>query len=120
MVDWLRNVKTDKVIHTIEANIMRLVDEIESFSKSFDEFDKETGPFDRLLPKQADMSCVHALNKLHSHEIRIVPCKHEAGQYSFIGGRLSAPDIIALSARVVIERLYVKGLLYDQTVVERN
>nr|GFA48249.1 hypothetical protein [Tanacetum cinerariifolium] len=79
---------------------MRLVVEIESFGKSSDEFDKETGSSGGLQPKQADLSCVHALNELYSHEIRVVP-----------SGRLSPPDRIALSARVVIEALYVKRLL---------
>ncbi|GKF84081.1 hypothetical protein Tco_0248979, partial [Tanacetum coccineum] len=55
-------VETDKVIHTIETDIVKLVVEIESFGMSFDEFDKETGPSDKLQPKQADLSCVHALN----------------------------------------------------------
>ncbi|GJY31119.1 hypothetical protein Tco_0414614 [Tanacetum coccineum] len=39
---------------------------------SSDEFDKETGSSDGLQPKQADLSCVHALNELHSHEIHVV------------------------------------------------
>nr|GEY74922.1 ribonuclease H-like domain-containing protein [Tanacetum cinerariifolium] len=52
--------KTDMVIHTIETNIVRHVDEIESFGKSSDEFDKETRSSNGLLPKQADLSCVHA------------------------------------------------------------
>ncbi|GKF49335.1 hypothetical protein Tco_0142586, partial [Tanacetum coccineum] len=73
MVDWLSIVETDKVIHTVETNIVKLVVEIESFGMSSDEFDKETGSSDRLQPKQADLSCVHALNKLHLHEIHVVP-----------------------------------------------
>ncbi|GKB61111.1 hypothetical protein Tco_0917297 [Tanacetum coccineum] len=44
------------------------------------EFDKETGSSDGLQPKQADLSCVHALNELHLHEIHVVPSKHEADQ----------------------------------------
>nr|GEX48341.1 hypothetical protein [Tanacetum cinerariifolium] len=81
MVDWLSNVETDKVIHTVETDIVRHVGETKSFDKSSDEFDKETGSSDGLLPKQADLSCVYALNELHSHEIRVVPSKHEADQY---------------------------------------
>ncbi|GKG26681.1 hypothetical protein Tco_0402384, partial [Tanacetum coccineum] len=57
MVDWLSIVQTDKVIHTIEIDIVKLVVEIESFSMSYDEFDKETGSFDGLQPMQADLSC---------------------------------------------------------------
>nr|GEV78920.1 hypothetical protein [Tanacetum cinerariifolium] len=89
MIDWLSNVETDKEIYTIEADIVRLMDETESFGKTSDEFDKETGSSDRFLPKKVDMSCVHALNELHSHEIRVVP----------------TPDRITLSARDVIDRL---------------
>nr|GFC02823.1 hypothetical protein [Tanacetum cinerariifolium] len=93
MFDWLSNVEIDKVIHTVEAVIVKLVDEIKSFGKSADGFDKETGSYDGLQPKQTDPSCVHVLNEIHSHEIRVVP-----------SGRLSAPKRIALSARVAIEK----------------
>ncbi|GKE98379.1 hypothetical protein Tco_0021730 [Tanacetum coccineum] len=51
------------------------------FGISFDEFDKGIRSSDGLQPKQADLSCVHALNELHLHEIRVVPNKHEADQY---------------------------------------
>ncbi|GKF19794.1 hypothetical protein Tco_0068432 [Tanacetum coccineum] len=81
MVDWLSIIETDKVIHTMETDIVKLVVEIKSFGMSFDKFDKETRSFDGLQPKQADLSCVHALNELHLHEIRVVPIKHEADQY---------------------------------------
>ncbi|GJT91989.1 hypothetical protein Tco_1080834, partial [Tanacetum coccineum] len=63
------------------TDIVKLVVEIESFGMSFDEFDKESGSSDGLQPKQADLSCVHALNEFHLHEIRIVTSKHEADQY---------------------------------------
>ncbi|GJZ37429.1 hypothetical protein Tco_0583620 [Tanacetum coccineum] len=62
-----------QVIHTVETDIVKLVVEIKSFGMSSDEFDKETGSSDGLQPKQADLSCVHALNELHLHEIRVVP-----------------------------------------------
>ncbi|GKF52789.1 hypothetical protein Tco_0159699, partial [Tanacetum coccineum] len=62
-----------KVIHTMKTDIVKLVVEIKSFGMSSDEFDKDTGSSDGLQPKQADLSCVHALNELHLHEIRIVP-----------------------------------------------
>nr|GEV17154.1 hypothetical protein [Tanacetum cinerariifolium] len=81
MMDWLSIVKTDKVIHTVKTDIVKLMVEIESFGMSSDKFDEETGSSDGLQPKQADMSYVHALNKLHLHEIRVVPSKHEADQY---------------------------------------
>ncbi|GJV19467.1 retrovirus-related pol polyprotein from transposon TNT 1-94 [Tanacetum coccineum] len=38
-----------------------------------DKFDNETGSSDGLQPKQADLSCVHALNEPHLHEIHVVP-----------------------------------------------
>nr|GEV93006.1 DNA helicase [Tanacetum cinerariifolium] len=157
MIDCLSIVKTDKVNHTVEINIVKLVVEIESFGMSADELDKETRSSDRLQPKQANLSCVHALNGPHLHEIHVIPCTHEADQsdnseyffglvtifssiegemsgpfstdsriiqpcclfimyssimlfqesyisFSNIGGRLSAPERIALSARVVIEK----------------
>nr|GEV99932.1 hypothetical protein [Tanacetum cinerariifolium] len=71
----------DKVIHIVKTDIVKLVVEIESFGMSSDEFDKETWSSDGLQPKQADMSCVHALNELHLHEIHVVPNRHEAYQY---------------------------------------
>nr|GEZ86635.1 hypothetical protein [Tanacetum cinerariifolium]GEZ86637.1 hypothetical protein [Tanacetum cinerariifolium] len=53
------------LIHAAKTDMMKLVVEIECFNMSFDEFDKETGSSDGLQPKQADLSCVHALNKPH-------------------------------------------------------
>ncbi|GJY95823.1 hypothetical protein Tco_0512184 [Tanacetum coccineum] len=73
-------VETDKVIRTVETDIVKLVVEIESFGMSADEFDKETGSSDGLQPKQVDLSCVHAINELHLHEIHVVPSNHEADQ----------------------------------------
>ncbi|GKG51934.1 hypothetical protein Tco_0544572, partial [Tanacetum coccineum] len=55
--------------------------EVKDFGMSSDDFDKEIGSSDRMQPKQADLSCVHAVNELHLHEIRVVPSKHEADQY---------------------------------------
>ncbi|GKD83302.1 hypothetical protein Tco_1350141 [Tanacetum coccineum] len=81
MIDCLSIIKTDKVIHTVETDIVKLVVEIESLGMSSDEFDKETRSSDGLQPKQADLSCVHASNVLHLHEITDVPSKHEADQY---------------------------------------
>ncbi|GJR41205.1 hypothetical protein Tco_1216889 [Tanacetum coccineum] len=67
MIDCLSIVKTEKVIHTVETDIVKLVVKIESFGMSSDEFDKDIGSSDGLQPKQADLSCVHALNELHLH-----------------------------------------------------
>nr|GEU32291.1 hypothetical protein [Tanacetum cinerariifolium] len=72
IIDYLSIVETGKVFHTVESDIVKLVVENESFGKSSDEFDKETGSFGRLQPKQADLNFVHALNDHHSHEIRVV------------------------------------------------
>ncbi|GJR18008.1 retrovirus-related pol polyprotein from transposon TNT 1-94 [Tanacetum coccineum] len=71
MIDELSIVETDKVNYTVETNMMKLVVEIECFGMSFDEFDKETRSSDGLQPKQADLNCVHALNKHHLHEIHV-------------------------------------------------
>nr|GEU76391.1 hypothetical protein [Tanacetum cinerariifolium] len=88
MIDWLGIVVTSKVNHIMETDIVKLVVEIESFGMSYDDFDKETGSFDGLQPKQVNLCCVHALNKLHLHELYVV----------------LTPERIALSARVVIEK----------------
>ncbi|GKF54036.1 hypothetical protein Tco_0160946, partial [Tanacetum coccineum] len=50
-------VEIDKVIDTVETNIVKLEVEIKSFGKSSDEIDKETVSFDELQLKQADLSC---------------------------------------------------------------
>ncbi|GJV15190.1 hypothetical protein Tco_1077486 [Tanacetum coccineum] len=81
MIDELSIVETDKVIHTMETDMVKLVVEIECFGVSFDDFDKETESSDGLQPMQADLSYVHALNEPHLHEIHVVPSKHEADQY---------------------------------------
>nr|GEY13600.1 hypothetical protein [Tanacetum cinerariifolium] len=93
MMDWLSLVETDKVIHNVETDIVKLVVEIESFGMSSDDFDKKTVSFDELQLKQADLSCVHALIKLHLHEIYVVP----------------TPERIAFSAKVVIEKFGLKS-----------
>ncbi|GKG01993.1 hypothetical protein Tco_0306698, partial [Tanacetum coccineum] len=71
MIDKLSIVEIDKVIHTMATDMVKLVIEIECFGMSFDEFDKETRSSDGLQPKQADLSCVHALNEPHLHEIHV-------------------------------------------------
>ncbi|GKB17891.1 hypothetical protein Tco_0851814 [Tanacetum coccineum] len=81
MIDELSIIETDKVIYTVETDMVKLVVEIKCFGKSFDEFDKGTGSSDGLQPKQADLSCVYTLNEPHLHEIHVVPNKHEADQY---------------------------------------
>ncbi|GKC73062.1 hypothetical protein Tco_1118945 [Tanacetum coccineum] len=71
-------VETSKMIYTMETDIVKLVVDNESCGKSSDEIDKETGSSDGLQPKQADLSCVHALIEPNLHEIHVVPNKHEA------------------------------------------
>ncbi|GKG19857.1 hypothetical protein Tco_0376956, partial [Tanacetum coccineum] len=78
MIDCLSIDETDKVIHTMETDIVKLMVEIESFGMSSDEL--ETGSSDGLQPRQADLSCVHALNEPLLHEIHVVPSNHEADQ----------------------------------------
>ncbi|GJR66986.1 hypothetical protein Tco_0013051, partial [Tanacetum coccineum] len=73
LIDCLSIIDTDKVNHAVETDTVKLVVEYESFGMNFDEFDKKTGSSNGLQPKQADLSCVHALNELHLHEIRVVP-----------------------------------------------
>ncbi|GJT45582.1 hypothetical protein Tco_0954297 [Tanacetum coccineum] len=75
MIDELSIVEIDKVIHTVETDMVKLEVEIECFGMSFDEFDKETRSSDGLQPKQADLSCVHALNEPHLHEIHVFPSR---------------------------------------------
>nr|GFC58498.1 hypothetical protein [Tanacetum cinerariifolium] len=82
MIDYMSIVEIDKVIHTAKTDMVKLMVEIECFDMSVDEFDKETGSSDGLQPKQADQSCVHALNELYLHEIHVVLSKHEVDQYS--------------------------------------
>ncbi|GJR62822.1 uncharacterized mitochondrial protein-like protein [Tanacetum coccineum] len=92
MIDELSIVETDEVIHTMETDMVKLVVEIECFGMSFDEFDKETGSSDGLQPKQADLSCVHALNEPHLHEIHVVPSKHEADQEASSSQKVQVMD----------------------------
>ncbi|GKA57638.1 hypothetical protein Tco_0756826 [Tanacetum coccineum] len=106
MIDCLSIVETDKVIHTVEIDIVKLVVEIGIFGMSSNEFDKETGLSDRLQPKQADLSCVHALNELYLHEIHVVLNVHVIEQHSlheklnsfpkFLGDSMIANECIDL------------------------
>ncbi|GKE42608.1 hypothetical protein Tco_1469892 [Tanacetum coccineum] len=81
MIECLSIVETNKVNHAVNTDMVKHVVDVEYFGMSFDEFDKETGSSDGLQPKQADLSCFHALNEPHLHEIHVVPSKHEADQY---------------------------------------
>nr|GEX46552.1 hypothetical protein [Tanacetum cinerariifolium] len=146
--------KNDMVFHTEKTRMMILVVEIDVVGMIANVVDKVTCSFDDWQLKQVDLKCIHALNKLHLHDIRVVPNRHEVDQhnlvyffglvtpfsltvsqrsgpfskdlriihpcclfniyssillfhesyisFSNIGKRLSAPDRIALSARLVI------------------
>ncbi|GJY57020.1 hypothetical protein Tco_0456135, partial [Tanacetum coccineum] len=83
MIDYLSIVETDKVNHAMETDMVKLVVEIESFGMCADEMDKETGSSDGLQLKQVDLSCVHALNEPHLHEIHVISNKHEADQLTW-------------------------------------
>nr|GFA74375.1 hypothetical protein [Tanacetum cinerariifolium] len=112
MIDYVSIVETDMVIHTAKTNMMKLVVEIECFDMSFDEFEKETGSSDGLQPKQADMSCVHALNEPYLHEIYVVPSKHEADLF------LCFPQLFPLAPEVyVIKYKQLKKFVSPELVV---
>nr|GEU77745.1 hypothetical protein [Tanacetum cinerariifolium] len=73
MIEYVSSVKSDMVIHTTKTDMMKLLVEIECFAMSADKSDKETGSSHGLQPKQADLSCVHALNEPHLREIHVIP-----------------------------------------------
>ncbi|GJW07716.1 hypothetical protein Tco_1570139 [Tanacetum coccineum] len=85
--------------------IVKLMVEIESFGMSSDELDKETRSSDGLQPKQADLSCVHALNELHLHEIHVVPSKHEGDQQAR-ARRASEDNIRVVEERGVVCKIF--------------
>nr|GFA24952.1 hypothetical protein [Tanacetum cinerariifolium] len=72
MIDFLSVGENDRVNHTVEIDIVKLVVEMESYDMSFDEFDQETRSSDGLQPMQVGLSCIHALNEPHLHEIHVV------------------------------------------------
>ncbi|GJT28027.1 hypothetical protein Tco_0908302 [Tanacetum coccineum] len=54
MIDELSIVETDKVNHTVEMDMLKLVVEVECFGKCVDEFDKVTVLFGEMQLKQED------------------------------------------------------------------
>ncbi|GJS19316.1 hypothetical protein Tco_0447948 [Tanacetum coccineum] len=54
MIDELSIVETDKVNHTVEIDMLKLVVEVECFGKCVDEFDKVTMLFGEMQLKQKD------------------------------------------------------------------
>ncbi|GJS20803.1 hypothetical protein Tco_0449435 [Tanacetum coccineum] len=84
MIDELSIFETDKVIHTVETDMVKLVVEIECFGMSFDKFDKETRSSDGLQPKQADLSCVHAVKRCESGCQRILRIRLTLGAANLV------------------------------------
>ncbi|GKD49060.1 hypothetical protein Tco_1278036 [Tanacetum coccineum] len=78
MIDEFSIVETDKVNHTVEMDMLKLVVEVECFGKCVDEFDKVTMLFGEMQLKQKDRSYIHASNKLYLNVVHVVPSKHEA------------------------------------------
>ncbi|GJX25210.1 retrovirus-related pol polyprotein from transposon TNT 1-94 [Tanacetum coccineum] len=58
MIDELSIIETDKVNHTVEMDMLKLVVEVECFGKCVDEFDKVTVLFGEMQLKQEDRSYV--------------------------------------------------------------
>ncbi|GJZ93081.1 UBN2 domain-containing protein [Tanacetum coccineum] len=103
MIDELSIVETDKVTNTAGTDMVKLMIEIECFGMSFDEFDKETGPSDGMQPKQANLSCVHALNEPHLHEIHVFLNKHKADQYESIDSAFARFNTIITTLKALDE-----------------
>nr|GEV34736.1 hypothetical protein [Tanacetum cinerariifolium] len=120
MADCLSIIETDKVIHTVEIDIVKLMVEIKCFGMSFDEFDKETGSSDGLQPRQADLIYVHALNELHLHEIHVVPSKRmkrkglrleqESAKMMKTSEEVSEEDLKEMMQLVPVEEVYMEAL----------
>nr|GEY86138.1 hypothetical protein [Tanacetum cinerariifolium] len=108
---WRINVVTSKVIHNVEIDIVKFVVEIESVGISSDDFDKETGSSDELKPKQADLSCIHALNELHLHEICVVLKTIVDKKESSKQGRK------IIDAEVNLENVYNLDMAHEETVL---
>ncbi|GJQ99746.1 hypothetical protein Tco_0522731 [Tanacetum coccineum] len=117
MIDYLSIVESDKVNHDVETDMVKLVVDIKSFGMCADELDKETGSSNGLQPKQADLSCVHALMEPHLHVIHVVPNKHEANQFesrSWILQVVSEPrgsDLGLRGFRIVMMAASVFGIM---------
>ncbi|GKA59374.1 hypothetical protein Tco_0758687 [Tanacetum coccineum] len=105
-----------------ETDMVKLVVEIECFGTSFDEFDKETESSDGLQPMQVDLSCIHALNEPHLHEIHVVLNKREADQFtpfSSIEGQMSGP--FSMDSRIILSCclfiMYSSILLFQESYI---
>nr|GFC68961.1 hypothetical protein [Tanacetum cinerariifolium] len=72
--------KNDTVFHTKKTGMMILVVEIDVGGMTADVVDKVTYSFDDLKLEEVDLKCVHALNELHLHDIRVVLNRHEVDQ----------------------------------------
>nr|GEZ58013.1 hypothetical protein [Tanacetum cinerariifolium] len=94
MIEYVSIVEIDMVIHTAKTDKMKLVVEIKCFGMSADEFDKETGSSDRSQPKQADLSCVHALIELHLYEIHVFPIMSSDSHATITYTSMSSYEVI--------------------------
>ncbi|GJT22125.1 hypothetical protein Tco_0892062 [Tanacetum coccineum] len=71
MFDWVSTVVMDESIQT-EIEMVNTTVEIEDQCMKTDQIDKETMSSDGMQSKQADVSCIHALNEHHWHEICVI------------------------------------------------
>ncbi|GJS67121.1 hypothetical protein Tco_0681685 [Tanacetum coccineum] len=98
MIEELSIVETDKVIHTVETDKMKPIVDVESYSKSADEIDKEAMSCGEMQLKQEDQTCVHASIELHLHAVHVVPSEHESDQHWVLEVEVS---VVASPARVL-------------------
>ncbi|GJV21885.1 hypothetical protein Tco_1370905 [Tanacetum coccineum] len=112
MIDCLSIVETDKVNHAVETDIVTLMVEIKSFGMSSDEFDKEIRSSDGLQPKQADLSCVHALNELYLQEIHVVPKTKKTPDAPIIEDWVSNCEEDEIMSKVSFEPSELKIVIY--------
>nr|GFB45537.1 hypothetical protein [Tanacetum cinerariifolium] len=72
--------KNDTMFHTEKTRMLRLAVEIDVGGMIADVVDKVTCSFDDLQQELVDLKCVHALNKLHLHDICVVPNRRKSVQ----------------------------------------
>nr|GFB99034.1 hypothetical protein [Tanacetum cinerariifolium] len=72
--------KNDMVFYTEKTGMLRLAVGIDVAGMTADVVDKPTCSFDGFQLKSVDLKCVHALNELYLHDIRVVPNRHEVDQ----------------------------------------
>ncbi|GKC42775.1 putative reverse transcriptase domain-containing protein, partial [Tanacetum coccineum] len=80
MIDELSIVETDKVNHTMEMDMLKLVVEVECFGKCVDEFDKVTVLFGEMQLKQEGSELVHASKHFICYVVHDVKVSMKADQ----------------------------------------